>query len=490
MALAGPQARVQLILTNGTPYGQPGHLDFRAASVDPSTGTIALRGVIPNAHGHLLPGMFVHVQLTAGKALHAFLVPQTAVQRDGNGDAYVLTVNADDTVAKRPVQTEGTLGSDWIVWHGLRAGEHVIVSGIQDAQPGKKVAPRPEDGVTQASRSEPRVPQFFIRHPIFAWVIAILICLGGAIALSRLPIDSYPEVAPPQVIITAHYPGANAKTVESTVTQVIEQQLTGIDNLLYFTSQSSYGQSQITLTFATGTDPDIAEVQTQNRVALAEPQLPAEVNQQGININKSSAGFLAVMALRSRPGGPDRAELNHWVAAHIIDQIARLPGVGSANLFGSDYAMRIWLNPNELHAYHMSASAALQAIQGQNIQIAAGSIGAAPAVPGQQTTATVTAQGWFNTPQQFRDILLRTNPDGTSVYLKDVAEVHDGNRVQTALVRINGKPGLACHMHLDKAAENARGGKAPPAVAGPQQGCGRKAGGRAGRGEKPPHRCD
>ena len=152
MALAGPQARVQLILTNGTPYGQPGHLDFRAASVDPSTGTIALRGVIPNAHGHLLPGMFVHVKLTAGKALHAFLVPQTAVQRDGNGDAYVLTVNADDTVAKRPVQTEGTLGSDWIVWHGLRAGEHVIVSGIQDAQPGKKVAPRPEHGVTQASR--------------------------------------------------------------------------------------------------------------------------------------------------------------------------------------------------------------------------------------------------------------------------------------------------------------------------------------------------
>ena len=152
MALAGPQARVQLILTNGTPYGQPGHLDFRAASVDPSTGTIALRGVIPNAHGHLLPGMFVHVQLTAGKALHAFLVPQAAVQRDGNGDAYVLTVNADDTVTKRPVQTEGTFGSDWIVWHGLRAGEHVIVSGIQDAQPGKKVAPQREHGVTQASR--------------------------------------------------------------------------------------------------------------------------------------------------------------------------------------------------------------------------------------------------------------------------------------------------------------------------------------------------
>ena len=270
------------------------------------------------------------------------------------------------------------------------------------------------------------MPQFFIGRPIFAWVIAILICLGGAIAVSHLAIDSYPEVAPPQVIISANYPGANAKTVESTVTQVIEQQLTGIDNLLYFTSQSSYGQSQITLTFATGTDPDIAEVQTQNRVALAEPQLPTEVNQQGINVNKSSAGFLAVLALRARPGGPDRAALNHWVAAHIIDQIARIPGVGSANLFGSDYAMRIWLNPTQLHAYDMSASTALAAIQGQNIQIAAGSIGAAPAIPGQQTTATVTTQGWFNTPRQFRNILLRTNTNGTSVYLKNVADVQLG----------------------------------------------------------------
>ena len=270
------------------------------------------------------------------------------------------------------------------------------------------------------------MPQFFIGRPIFAWVIAILICLGGAIAVSHLAIDSYPEVAPPQVIISANYPGANAKTVESTVTQVIEQQLTGIDNLLYFTSQSSYGQSQITLTFATGTDPDIAEVQTQNRVALAEPQLPTEVNQQGINVDKSSAGFLAVLALRARPGGPDRAELNHWVAAHIIDQIARVPGVGSANLFGSDYAMRIWLNPTRLHAYDMSAATALAAVQGQNIQIAAGSIGAAPAIPGQQTTATVTTQGWFDTPQQFRNILLRTNTNGTSVYLKNVADVQLG----------------------------------------------------------------
>ncbi len=292
------------------------------------------------------------------------------------------------------------------------------------------------------------MPQFFIDRPVFAWVIAILICLGGAIALSRLPTDSYPVVAPPQVVITANYPGANASTVESTVTKVIEQQLTGIDNLLYFTSQSSYGQSQITLTFATGTNPDIAEVQTQNQVALADPQLPTEVVQQGIHISKSSAGFLAAIALRSGPGGPDRAALNHWVAAHVLDQIERINGVGSANLFGSDYAMRIWLNPNELHAYGLSAATVLQAIQGQNIQIAAGSIGAAPAVPGQQTTATVSTQGWFDSPRQFGNILLRTNPDGTSVHVRNVAQVQLGLQNYNFSTRVNRTPVAAFGIQL------------------------------------------
>ena len=292
------------------------------------------------------------------------------------------------------------------------------------------------------------MPQFFIDRPVFAWVIAILICLGGAIALSRLPTDSYPVVAPPEVNISASYPGANASTVESTVTKVIEQQLTGIDNLLYFTSQSSYGQAQITLTFATGTNPDIAEVQTQNQVALADPQLPAEVVQQGIHITKSSAGFLAVIALRSGAGGPDRAALNHWVAAHILDQIERIPGVGSANLFGSDYAMRIWLNPSELHAYGLSAATVLQAIQGQNIQIAAGSIGAAPAVPGQQTTATVSTQGWFSSPRQFGNILLRTNPDGTSVHVRNVARVQLGLQNYGFATRVNETPVAAFGIQL------------------------------------------
>ncbi|HEU5443500.1 MAG TPA: efflux RND transporter permease subunit, partial [Steroidobacteraceae bacterium] len=161
------------------------------------------------------------------------------------------------------------------------------------------------------------MPQFFIDRPVFAWVIALLVMLMGGIALSRLPSDSYPDIAPPQVVVSASYPGANASTVETTVTQVIEQQLTGIDHLLYFTAQSSFGESQITLTFDTGTDPDIAAVQTQNRVALADPLLPAEVTQQGIHVYKASTGFLAAIALRSGPGGPDAAQLNHLVASRV-----------------------------------------------------------------------------------------------------------------------------------------------------------------------------
>jgi multidrug efflux pump len=268
------------------------------------------------------------------------------------------------------------------------------------------------------------MPQFFIDRPVFAWVLAILIGLGGLLALLRLPSEAYPQIAPPQVAITTSYPGANAATVETTVTQVIEQQLTGIDNLLYFTSQSaSDGSSTITLTFENGTNPDIAAVQTQNRVSLAAPRLPAEVNQQGIRIAKVAAGFLGGIGLVSAPGGPSAEELNNIVASRVLDTIQRVPGVGAAVQFGSEYAMRIWLDADKLKAYNLSASAVLAAVQSQNAQFASGSIGAWPAQREQTTTATVTAEGRFNSPEQFEQILLRTEPNGASVRLKDVARV-------------------------------------------------------------------
>jgi multidrug efflux pump len=271
------------------------------------------------------------------------------------------------------------------------------------------------------------MPQFFIDRPVFAWVLAILIALGGTLALLRLPTEAYPAIAPPQVAVTATYPGASAATVETTVTQVIEQQLTGIDNLLYFTSQSaSDGSSTITLTFENGTNADIAAVQTQNRVSLAEPRLPAEVNQQGIRIAKVAAGFLGGIGLISAPGGPSAEELNNIVASRVLDTIQRVPGVGAALQFGSEYAMRVWLDPDKLKAYNLSAAAVLAAVQSQNAQFASGSIGAWPALREQTTTATVTAEGRFTSPDQFEQILLRTDPNGASVRLKDVARVSLG----------------------------------------------------------------
>ena len=262
------------------------------------------------------------------------------------------------------------------------------------------------------------MPQFFIDRPVFAWVLAILITLGGALALTRLPAEAYPEIAPPQVAVTTTYPGASAATVEATVTQVIEQQLTGLDHLLYFTSQSaSDGTATITLTFENGTSADIAAVQTQNRVTLAQPRLPAEVNQQGIRIAKVSAGFLGAIGLRAGSGGPSAAELNNIVASRVLDQVQRIPGVGAVVQFGSEYAMRIWLDADKLRAYSLSAATVLAAVQAQNAQFASGAIGAQPAVPDQAMTATVTVEGRFRSPEQFDNILLRTDPNGASVRL-------------------------------------------------------------------------
>ena len=271
------------------------------------------------------------------------------------------------------------------------------------------------------------MPSFFIDRPIFAWVIAILILLGGVIAITTLGIESYPSIAPPQVVVSASYPGADAETVEKTVTQVIEQQLTGIDHLMYFSSTSSAtGGSSVTLTFEPGTNPDIAQVQTQNKVALATPRLPTEVTQQGVTTVKSNPDFLMFFALKSDDGRMNSYELNNFVASSILDQIARLQGVGNTFQVGSEYAMRIWLNPDKLHGYGMSAAQAMDAVKAQNVQVAAGSVGAEPTVPGVGFTATVRAEGRFSTPQQFENIILRANTDGTTVRLKDVARIELG----------------------------------------------------------------
>jgi multidrug efflux pump len=291
--------------------------------------------------------------------------------------------------------------------------------------------------------------RFFINHPVFAWVIAILISLCGVLAILNLGVESYPSIAPPQVTVSASYPGASAETAESAVTQVIEQQLTGIDNLVYFSSSSSSsGGSNITLTFEPGTDPDIAQVQVQNKVALATPRLPTEVTQQGVVVAKANAGFLKVVALRAEDGTMDRDALSDIIASRVLDQIARVPGVGSTQLFGSEYAMNIWLNPDQLRGFGLSASQVLAAVRGQNVQFAAGKIGADPAPEGQGFTATVSAEGRFSTPEQFGNIILRTNSDGTTVRLRDVARVGLGATSYGFDSRWDGKPAAGFAIQL------------------------------------------
>jgi multidrug efflux pump len=271
------------------------------------------------------------------------------------------------------------------------------------------------------------MPQFFIDRPIFAWVIAILITLSGLICLRELGVESYPQIAPPQVIVSATFAGASADTVEKTVTQVIEQQLNGIDHLLYFSStSSSSGASTITLTFDTGTNPDIAQVQTQNRLSLALPRLPVEVTAQGVTVAKANPGFLTVIALKSDDGSEDSYALNNVIASRLLDPLQRVPGVGSATQFGSEYAMRIWLNPAKLQGYGLGPAAVLNAVRAQNVQFAAGAIGSEPLVNNQGMSATVLGEGRFSTPAQFENVILRTNTDGTTVRLKDVARVELG----------------------------------------------------------------
>ncbi|GAA5082426.1 multidrug efflux RND transporter permease subunit [Lysobacter panacisoli] len=291
--------------------------------------------------------------------------------------------------------------------------------------------------------------RFFINHPVFAWVIAILISLCGVLAILNLGVESYPSIAPPQVTVSASYPGASAETAEGAVTQVIEQQLTGIDNLVYFnSSSSSSGGTNITLTFEPGTDPDIAQVQVQNKVALATPRLPTEVTQQGVVVAKANAGFLKVVALRSEDESMDRDALSDIIASRVLDQIARVPGVGSTQLFGSEYAMNIWLNPDQLRGYGLSASQALQAVRGQNVQFAAGKVGADPAPEGQGFTATVSAEGRYSTPEQFGNIILRTNADGTTVKLRDVARIGLGAASYGFDSRWDGKPAAGFAIQL------------------------------------------
>ena len=291
--------------------------------------------------------------------------------------------------------------------------------------------------------------RFFIDRPIFAWVLAIVIMLAGALAIRTLPIAQYPSIAPPQVSVNASYPGASAKTLEDTVTQVIEQKMKGIDGLTYMSSTSdSSGSVSINLTFEAGTDPDIAQVQVQNKLQAATPLLPQEVQRQGVQVVKSTVNFLMVLGFVSEDGSMNDADLADYVSSSVIDTLSRVDGVGEVELFGAQYAMRIWMDPNKLNQFNLMPADISAAVQAQNAQVSAGQMGAAPATQGQQLNATVTAQSRLQTAEQFGAILLKTQPDGSSVRLRDVARVELGAESYATVSRYNGKPAAGVAVKL------------------------------------------
>jgi hydrophobe/amphiphile efflux-1 (HAE1) family protein len=291
--------------------------------------------------------------------------------------------------------------------------------------------------------------KFFIDRPIFAWVIAIIMMLAGGLAIRTLPIAQYPSIAPPAVAITVNYPGASAETVQSTVVQVIEQQLSGIDNLLYFTSESDKdGSMTITLSFQQGTNADIAQVQVQNKLSLAVPLLPQEVQAQGIRVAKSTKNFLLVVGFVSEDESMSAIDIADFIASTVQDAVSRTPGVGDFQLFGSQYAMRVWMDPSKLNNYSLTPVDVANAILAQNVQIASGELGGLPSTKMQQLNATVIGPSRLQHPDQFGAILLRVNPDGSQVRIRDVARVELGAENYSFQGKFNGHPasGLAVKL--------------------------------------------
>src|SRR5450755_4746455 len=291
--------------------------------------------------------------------------------------------------------------------------------------------------------------QFFIDRPIFAWVIALFILVLGGVAIRQLPIAQYPSVAPPSIILTAVYPGASAQTLEDSVIGVIEQEMNGSPGLIYMESVSqANGVGSITLTYESGTSPDLAQVDVQNRLSRAAPRLPAAVTQQGVRVDKARANFLLFTILSSDNPSFDPIALGDYASRTVLPEIQRLAGVGQAQLFGTERAMRIWIDPAKLVGFNLSANDVVNAIRAQNAQVSSGILGDLPLVPGQPISATVVVAGQLTTVEQFGKVVLRANTDGSTVKLADVARIELGGQNYGTVARLNGKPSTGIGVQL------------------------------------------
>src|SRR3954466_11891411 len=299
--------------------------------------------------------------------------------------------------------------------------------------------------------------KIFIDRPIFAWVIAIIIMLMGIGAITVLPVAQYPDVAPTQINVRASYPGASAATLESSVTQVLERQLTGIDGLLYFSSSSTArGQVNISAVFQKGVEPDIAQVQVQNKIQQAISRLPQQVQQQGVTVTKGAPDLLLIVGIFDQTDKSTNFDVSDWLTTNMQDELSRIPGVGDVNVFGSSYAMRIWLDPHRLASFSLMPGDVVSAIQNQNTEVAAGEVGGLPQPEGQMLNATVTAQSRLQTPEQFRNIIVKGEGTGARVLLADVARVELGADNYAATIRANGHPGAGIGISLEPGANALR----------------------------------
>ena len=294
--------------------------------------------------------------------------------------------------------------------------------------------------------------KFFIDRPIFAWVIALIILLGGALALKNLPVAQYPAVAPPALSVSISYPGASAQVVEETAVALLEQEMNGIEHLLYMESAAELGSGSITLTFRPGTNLDLAAVETQNRIKRAEARLPEAVRRLGITVAKTARNYVMFIALFSPDKSLEDVALGSYASANVLDNIRRVPGVGEALLFGTEYSMRLWLKMDKLQHYNLSPSDVAEAVRAQNVELATGELGQVPAVPGQQLNAVIVTKGRLSTPEEFGNIIVRTNPDGSSLRVRDVARVELGAQDYTRSARIDGQPTAAIAIRLSPGA--------------------------------------
>ena len=450
------QLRGVMTFSDGSVYPGEGLLDFADVNLRSETGMLQTRFTFPNPEGgfapgqsYFYPGQFVKIRLKGYIRPDAILIPQRAVQQMPTG-SFVYVIGEGDKAELRPVQASLWYENEWLIDDGLRPGERVVVEGFHRVRPGAQVTAVPFQGgktsrivfrgKTHAERT--MSSHFFIDRPIFASVLSIIIVVLGLVSLQKLPIAQFPQITPPMVQIDADYPGASAEVVAEAVARPIEVQLPGIDNLLYYDSTSTNdGHMTMRLTFEIGTDVDIAQVQTQNRQRLAEPQLPDEVIRQGITVKKTSPDLLAVIMLSSTDPRHDTVFLSNYALLRVLDNVKRLPGVGDAIIFGGqNYSMRLILDPVRMAQLDITPTEVAAVVREQNRDFPAGRIGREPTPKGTELTIPVITRGRMSEVKEFEDMIVRAYPDGSMVRMRDIARVELGAQSYDLEGRWNGKP--------------------------------------------------